>query len=148
MRSCQRIISLGTFLQVCMFESSNVVKTICAIIGVILFLIIFAGFALAWYMRRGRIRISPEESALLLARSAESIDSSDEYTVSRERAHPNAVELMKEEWFWSIIDENSPFGNDDGADALAIYRRWRAANPEERTIDRVVRVCHRLEIPF
>ena len=43
--------------------------------------------------------------------------------------HPNARELMTDEFYWSEVDDGSPFGNDTGADTLADYVRWRSANP-------------------
>ena len=42
----------------------------------------------------------------------------------RKTAHPAAVKLLPEEFFWDICDDNSPFGNDDGADTLATLTRY------------------------
>jgi uncharacterized protein YfeS len=41
---------------------------------------------------------------------------------------------MQEDWLWNIADENSPLGNDTGADALAAFREWR---PRHRGADPV-----------
>ena len=35
------------------------------------------------------------------------------FEYSLETAHPNAHALMKEDFFWSPIEESSPFGSDD-----------------------------------
>lgn len=52
------------------------------------------------------------------------------YEPDQKLAHPGAQKLMKEKFYWDILDENSPFGNDDGADALPYWRRWRKTNPD------------------
>ena len=43
--------------------------------------------------------------------------------------HPRAQQLMAPE-LWDCVDEDAPFGSDEGADAYASYREWRAENPE------------------
>ena len=48
----------------------------------------------------------------------------DEWELSPEVAHPNAKRLLKDEFFWDACDEDSPFGNDTGADTLEFYRAW------------------------
>ena len=48
----------------------------------------------------------------------------DDWELSPETAHPNARRLMKAEFFWDICDDDSPFGNDTGADTLDFYRAW------------------------
>lgn len=35
---------------------------------------------------------------------------------------------MKERFFWDCVDEEGPFGSDEGADAYAEFRSWRAKN--------------------
>ncbi|HEY0098594.1 MAG TPA: hypothetical protein VGB76_06535 [Pyrinomonadaceae bacterium] len=49
--------------------------------------------------------------------------------LSRDRSHPRAAQLLTDEFFWDCVDENTPFGNDTGADALAFFREWRRAHP-------------------
>jgi uncharacterized protein YfeS len=46
----------------------------------------------------------------------------DDWELSEETAHPNAVKLLKQPFFWDIGDESSPFGNETGADVLQFYR--------------------------
>jgi uncharacterized protein YfeS len=43
-------------------------------------------------------------------------------------ANPKAKALMKEDFFWSPIDESGPFGSDDGSDAAHGYYEWRRTN--------------------
>ena len=45
-----------------------------------------------------------------------------------ENAHHKARELFKEEFYWSPIEETSPFGSDDGADAFHQFQEWRETN--------------------
>lgn len=59
----------------------------------------------------------------------------DKYGINIENAHPKAIELIPEEFFWSCIDELAPFGSDEGDTALAEYRDWRKANPNTPTLE-------------
>jgi uncharacterized protein YfeS len=43
-------------------------------------------------------------------------------------AHPNAKVLMTDDFYWSPIEETSPFGNDDGFDAGYGFREWRLSH--------------------
>jgi uncharacterized protein YfeS len=43
-----------------------------------------------------------------------------------ETAHPRALDLMQEEFFWDCVDEEAPFGSDEGHDAYYEFRRWRS----------------------
>ena len=45
-----------------------------------------------------------------------------------EQRHPRAREIMATE-LWDCVNENAPFGSDEGADAYSEYRTWRASNP-------------------
>jgi len=58
-----------------------------------------------------------------------SIDTVAQCDLSRNGAHPNAVALMKEPFFWDSIDENAPFGNDAGSGAARNFCRWRKDHP-------------------
>lgn len=48
-----------------------------------------------------------------------------------ETAHPRARELMDEEFFWDCVDEEAPFGSDEGHDAYFEFRRWRERNKKK-----------------
>lgn len=48
----------------------------------------------------------------------------DDWELSPDAAHPNAKRLLKAGFYWDICDDDSPFGNDTGADTLEFYRAW------------------------
>lgn len=56
----------------------------------------------------------------------------EDWELSPETAHPNAARLLAEPFYWDVCDENSPFGNDTGADVLEAYR---AALGEDAQLD-------------
>lgn len=58
----------------------------------------------------------------------------EKYGIDIDNAHPKAIELIPEEFFWSCIDELAPFGSDEGDTALAEYRDWRKENPDTPTL--------------
>ena len=47
-----------------------------------------------------------------------------------ETAHPRARELMTEKVLWDCVDEDAPFGSDEGHDAYYEFRAWREQNKE------------------
>lgn len=71
-----------------------------------------------------------------------------DYQIDQSKASLSARQLMKQDWFWSIVDDNSPFGNDDGAEALANYRGWRRSHPGEDRSDGIRLICEKLESPL
>jgi hypothetical protein len=62
----------------------------------------------------------------------ENMDS--DYSPTFKKAHPNAKRLMKDEFFFSVIEETAPFGSDDGADAYAGFKDWRAMHSSESPV--------------
>ena len=46
-------------------------------------------------------------------------------SIDRKKAHPRALELAPDEFFWSNHDELGPFGSDEGDTALHDYRAFR-----------------------
>ena len=52
-----------------------------------------------------------------------------------QHAHANAQQIMKDEFLWSPIEETSPFGNDDGADAIIEFYEWRKSNKSKKAKD-------------
>jgi uncharacterized protein YfeS len=56
------------------------------------------------------------------------IKSVDRFEYSFNNANPKAKILMKEEFFWSPIEETAPFGSDDGSDAAYGFYDWRISN--------------------
>ncbi|MCM8534057.1 MAG: hypothetical protein NE330_23040 [Lentisphaeraceae bacterium] len=60
----------------------------------------------------------------------------DEFNgIIKENAHPRAQELIPYEFFWDYLDELTPFGSDEGHNALVQYREWRVANPDTPIVD-------------
>ena len=57
------------------------------------------------------------------------------WILSKKTAHPTAVRLLAEDYWWEEGNDFSPFGNDDGSDALYGFREWRLTHtntePEE-----------------
>jgi uncharacterized protein YfeS len=42
---------------------------------------------------------------------------------------------MTEEFFWDCVDEEAPFGSDEGHDAYYEFREWRRRNKEKQLTD-------------
>lgn len=59
---------------------------------------------------------------------------SSDYSPIYENAHPLAKHLMKDDFFFDVIEETAPFGSDDGADAYAAFKKWRKINASENPI--------------
>ncbi|MFV0541075.1 MAG: hypothetical protein ACK5MZ_07530, partial [Aestuariibaculum sp.] len=53
------------------------------------------------------------------------------YGINKEHSHKRAIQLVLEDFFWDCGDELSPFGSDEGFEALQEFRRWRKEFPEE-----------------
>ena len=65
--------------------------------------------------------------------------SDDDWDLSPEVAHPNARRLMKAEYFWDICDDDSPFGNDTGADTLEFFREHlESKGDDEQFLDDIL----------
>lgn len=52
----------------------------------------------------------------------------NKFEFSPESARPKAKALMKDEFFWSPIDDSGPFGSDAGSDAAYGFYHWRQTN--------------------
>jgi uncharacterized protein YfeS len=49
----------------------------------------------------------------------------NDYSPVFENAHPKAKAIMKDPFYFNVIEETAPFGNDDGADTYAGFKDWR-----------------------
>ncbi len=67
---------------------------------------------------------------------------------SKKTVHPKARALLTEDFFWSILDENSPFGNDTGWDTLSSFVKWRKLNPTADPIIFVIDLSERFDAPL
>jgi len=61
---------------------------------------------------------------------AEMVQPSVVWRLNKRTANPRAVQLMKEDWYWSEADDLSPFGSDEGSDAFYAFKDWREKNTE------------------
>ena len=44
--------------------------------------------------------------------------------------HPKAIEFVTFEFFWDVLDENAPFGSDEGYEGFVYYWEWEDKNRE------------------
>jgi len=49
--------------------------------------------------------------------------------------HPDARTILDDPFFWSQADEESPHGNDTGADLLVGYRKWLQQHPDTDPVE-------------
>jgi len=57
------------------------------------------------------------------------------YGINKENAHPRAVKLIPEDFFWNCTDALAPFGSDEGDVALSEFRNWKKKNPNLPTYE-------------
>lgn len=57
------------------------------------------------------------------------------FGIAKVHAHPRAIALMQDEFFWDCSDELAPFGSDEGENALTEFIEWRKAHPHTPTIE-------------
>lgn len=55
--------------------------------------------------------------------------------ITKENASLNAQKIMTDNFYWDMIDEFSPFGNDVGNDTFYIYYDWKKDNPDKNGTD-------------
>ena len=64
-----------------------------------------------------------------------------DYSPTFEKANPKAKVLLTEDFYFSLIDESAPFGNDDGADTYVGFKDWRQShkndNPKELLLKQI-----------
>lgn len=54
----------------------------------------------------------------------------EEWELAPENSHPKAQAILTDDFLWDCADENSPLGNDTGADILAFYREAIQVTPD------------------
>jgi uncharacterized protein YfeS len=72
-------------------------------------------------------RVVKDASTLIEIRDFE-----DEWGI---KANPISKKMMNESFFWSCIEETSPFGNDEGNDTFAFYYESQLENPRLKPLD-------------
>ena len=55
---------------------------------------------------------------------------------------------MKDEFYWSPIEETAPFGSDDGSDAAYGFRQWRLLNKNISPVVYLKELIERWQYPF
>lgn len=63
------------------------------------------------------------------------MDEEEIYGIDKDHAHPRAIELIPEDFFWDDLDGLAPFGSDEGEQALVKFRLWRKTNTDVPLID-------------
>jgi uncharacterized protein YfeS len=72
----------------------------------------------------------------------------DNFEYSFKSAHPNAQALMKDEFYWSPIEETAPFGSDDGWEAAYGFKDWRLLNKQASPIKYLKHLIAEWQYPF
>jgi len=72
----------------------------------------------------------------------------DNFEYSLKSAHPQAQVLMKDEFYWSPIEETGPFGSDDGWDAAYGFRQWRLTNKTASPVSYLNELIARWQYPY
>jgi len=54
--------------------------------------------------------------------------------IDKDSAHPRAVELIPDVFFWDDNDEIAPYGGEYGNTALNEFREWRAKNKKKSIV--------------
>ncbi|HWB91769.1 MAG TPA: hypothetical protein VG605_07955 [Puia sp.] len=69
------------------------------------------------------------------------------FEFSLQTAHPKAKALMKDDFFWSPIDDAGPFGSDGGSDAAYGFHDWRPGHFSESPIIYLGNLIERYQYP-
>jgi uncharacterized protein YfeS len=91
------------------------------------FLIIFGIISCTNNYQNGQLQIESPYNELLME------------DLSKKNAHPTAQKLLKEDFFWSPVEESGPFGNDSGSDTFYFFLEWRKNNPNSNPKDFLLR---------
>src|SRR5215208_4691936 len=70
------------------------------------------------------------------------VSDDSQWELAPDHAHPKARLALTSAFFWSCIDDNTPFGNDNGAGTLSFYREWRATHLSEPANDFLTALFH------
>ena len=70
-------------------------------------------------LRAIKVKLEKEEHVRLAA-----MDPWDQLAIEWDEFHPSARSLLNDLFFWDSMDENSPHGNDTGADLLIGFTKW------------------------
>lgn len=74
------------------------------------------------------------------------VDDPQPHELSREDAHPKALEALTDAFFWDADDLGSPLGGDTGRDVLEALRDAREADPRGRVVTVLDEILARWEV--
>jgi uncharacterized protein YfeS len=66
--------------------------------------------------------------------------------LSPEDSHPRAVAALKDAFFWSLIDDTAPFGNESAQTTLTAFRSYRDEHPKESPLPLLGELLVRWEV--
>jgi uncharacterized protein YfeS len=67
--------------------------------------------------------------------------------LSKKEVSDEALSLLTNDFYWSPIEESSPFGNDEGSDAFQYFRDWRRKNKKTSPVKFVTKLIDEWEYP-
>ena len=73
-------------------------------------------------------------------------EDSQPHELSRDDAHPKALEALTDAFFWDAEDLGSPLGGDTGRDVLEALRDAREADPRGRVVTVLDEILARWEV--
>jgi uncharacterized protein YfeS len=73
-------------------------------------------------------------------------EDTQQHELTREDAHPKAVEALTDAFFWDAADLGSPLGGDTGGDVLEALRDAREADPRGKVLKVLDEVLARWEV--
>jgi uncharacterized protein YfeS len=72
--------------------------------------------------------VSSSHNRIFYREALSLMEDSSKWELEPANAHPTARGIMTQDFYWDCTDENSPFGNDTGADVLTFFReQWQEA---------------------
>ena len=79
--------------------------------------------------------------ALFGARSMKPVRYFDDPEIgpARETSHPRFVDLARDEFYYDCTDDFSPFGSDDGSDALSALEEWFQEGGKEKHVSKFLK---------
>jgi uncharacterized protein YfeS len=72
----------------------------------------------------------------------------DTFQYTLQAAHPSAQAVMKDDFYFSPIEETGPFGSDDGWEAAYGFREWRLSNKTASPVTYLNALIGRWQYPF
>ncbi len=69
--------------------------------------------------------------SMILASDGQELQQPEEsWVISKKSAHPLALELLLDDFYWDTVDEFAPFGSNEGFDTVYLLKSWLEENPK------------------